>query len=61
MGSKASSMRERFSTQVLPQGLDVLGSDLCRRGRAKRQQGREVRGAHIIRATDVSESLAKVV
>ena len=58
VGSEASSMRERFSTQVLPKGLDVLSSNLCRR-RAKGQQGREVRGAHIISATDVREELGK--
>ena len=30
VGCEASSMRERFSTEVLPEGLDVLRGDLGR-------------------------------
>ena len=41
-------MRKRFRAQVLPTGLDVLSSDLCRQRRAMGQQGREVRGALLV-------------
>ena len=59
MGREAGGMGERLSAQVFPKGLDVLSSDLRRWRRARGQKGREVRGARIISATNVSEELGK--
>ena len=59
MCGETSRMRECLSPQVEAQGLDMLGSDVSRRWRARREQGRQVGVAHVFLCADVSEKFGK--